>query len=307
VLVKQETIPAAGHADKDNNYTCDICGISVCIAHTEAPVKGYPATCTEDGLTDGSICANCGKVLIEQTVLPATGHTPKSRPSRDATCTESGIIGSQYCGICGAELVPEEVLPTLGHQFTDGVCVRCGKSEHAPIVNPFADVTETDFFYDPVLWAVEEKVTSGVSPTEFAPYNPCTRGQVVTFLWRAAGEPAPNSTNPFRDVEEGTYYYKAVLWAVEQGITAGVSPTEFAPDRDCTRGQIVTFLWRAAGKPQAESDNPFHDNIAAQFYYDAVLWAVEQGITKGVSDVRFGPDETCTRGQIVTFLYRYYN
>ena len=173
--------------------------------------------------------------------------------------------------------------------------------------NPFTDVQEKDYYYEPVLWAVANSITAGTSKTTFSPDNPCTRAQVVTFLWRAAGSPEPTQTNnPFTDVPAGQYYYKAVLWAVEEGITAGTSKTTFSPDESCTRAQVVTFLWRAAGEPTPQkNDNPFNDVPQGQYYYNAVLWAVEEGITAGTSKTTFSPDEPCTRGQIVTFIYRY--
>ena len=170
----------------------------------------------------------------------------------------------------------------------------------------FTDVKESSYCYEPVLWAVENGITTGMSATKFMPDNPCTRAQVVTFLWRAAGEPLPVSgKNPFTDVKSSAYYYNAVLWAVEQGITTGMSATSFGPDRPCTRGQVVTFLHRAAGETEPESaGNPFTDVKESGFYYKAVLWAVENGITTGMSATRFEPGRTCTRGQVVTFLYR---
>lgn len=172
--------------------------------------------------------------------------------------------------------------------------------------NPFSDVQAGAYYYDAVLWAVEKKVTSGTSATTFSPGNPCTRGQIVTFLWRAAGSPKPTSNNnPFTDVKVGAYYYDAVLWAVEKGITSGTSATTFSPNTACTRGQTVTFLWRAAGSPKAASStNPFSDVQAKAYYYDAVLWAVEQKVTSGTSATTFAPGSTVTRGQTVTFLYR---
>ena len=173
--------------------------------------------------------------------------------------------------------------------------------------NPFTDVKEKDYYYEPVLWAVANSITTGTSKTTFSPDKPCTRAQVVTFLWRAAGSPEPTQTNnPFTDVPAGQYYYKAVLWAVEESITTGTSKTTFGPDKSCTRAQVVTFLWRAAGEPAPQkNDNPFKDVPQGQYYYNAVLWAVEEGITTGTSKTAFSPDKPCTRGQIVTFIYRY--
>ena len=170
----------------------------------------------------------------------------------------------------------------------------------------FEDVDPEDWFYDAVLWAVDREITRGTSDTTFSPERGCTRGQVVTFLWRAAGQPDPKgSKNPFRDVKSDAYYYKAVLWAVENGITSGTGANTFSPDDTCTRGQIVTFLWRANGKPkQTGSSNPFKDVRSGDYFYDAVLWAVKNNVTAGTSKTAFSPSDTCTRGQVVTFLYR---
>ena len=149
------------------------------------------------------------------------------------------------------------------------------------------------------------QITNGMTPTTFEPDKTCTRGQVVTFLWRAKGCPEPTSrTNPFADVKEGAYYYKAVLWAVENKITNGTSATAFSPESPCTRAHVVTFLHRAEGNPPAGKDNPFKDVAPGQYYSDAVLWAVSREITNGTDATHFSPDKPCTRGQIVTFLYR---
>ena len=170
--------------------------------------------------------------------------------------------------------------------------------------NPFTDVSASAYYYDAVLWAVENGVTEGTSATTFSPDMSCTRAQMVTFLWRAAGSPEPvTTTNPFTDVSSGVYYYDAVLWAVEQGITIGTSATTFAPDATVTRSQTVTFLYRAAGTPEV-SGGSFADVDANAYYADAVAWAVSEGVTVGTSDTTFSPDADCTRGQIVTFMYR---
>ncbi|MBR3640159.1 MAG: S-layer homology domain-containing protein [Clostridia bacterium] len=170
----------------------------------------------------------------------------------------------------------------------------------------FVDVKATDYFYDAVNWAVENKVTNGMDKTHFAPAAGCTRGQVVTFLWRSAGEPDPkNTNNPFDDIQEGDYFYKAVLWAVEKGITNGMDKTHFAPGAICTRGQIVTFLYRWKGSPEPKnSNNPFSDVKADDYFYKAVLWAVENKITNGMDAKHFAPGDTCTRGHVVTFMFR---
>ena len=178
--------------------------------------------------------------------------------------------------------------------------------DEVPAESPFTDVPDGQYYTEAVAWAVEKEVTNGATATEFKPDEPCTRGQVVTFLWRAAGKPAAEGSNPFTDVAEGAFYYDAVLWAVEKGITTGVSETEFKPDEPCTRDQVVTFMWRAFDKPAAAAENAFTDVVEGAFYYDAVLWAVEKGITTGYSDTLFGPGDPCTRGQVVTFLWRGY-
>ena len=173
-------------------------------------------------------------------------------------------------------------------------------------IPPFADISGSAYYADPVLWAVVLDITNGTSDTTFSPDAACTRAQVLTFLWRATGCPKPVDTvNFFTDIKHDAYYYKAVLWAVEQGITLGTSERAFSPEASCTRAQVVTFLWRASGQPEPESGvNPITDVAPNAYYYKAVLWAMEQGVTTGTSETAFSPDSTCTRGQIVTFLYR---
>ena len=170
----------------------------------------------------------------------------------------------------------------------------------------FVDVPKDAYYHDAVYWAVDKGITDGTDDTHFSPDGKCTRAQMVTFLWRDAGKPAPAGTdNPFADVKEGTYYYDAVLWAVEKGITEGTSDTTFSPEDTVTRGQAVTFLWRDAGKPAPTgTDTPFNDVTESDYYYEPVLWAVEKGITDGTSDTTFSPAQSCLRCQIVTFLYR---
>ena len=172
----------------------------------------------------------------------------------------------------------------------------------------FVDVVPDAYYAYPVTWAVKHtpQITDGVDDTHFAPNATCTRDQVVTFLWRAMGEPAVSAKNPFKDIAEKDYFYKAVLWAVEKGITDGTSDTTFSPKNACTRGQVVTFLWRALNKLEPQSKtSPFVDvKNLKDYFYTPVLWAVEWGVTDGTDDTHFSPAKTCTRGQIVTFLYR---
>ena len=171
--------------------------------------------------------------------------------------------------------------------------------------NPFTDVPSGAYYEDPVIWAVKKDITSGTSATTFKPDGSCTRAQAVTFLWRAAGSPEPKSAAmPFTDVPAGSYFEKAVLWAVENGITKGTSDTTFGPDASCTRAQIVTFQWRSQKSPAAGTDNPFTDVKASAYYADAVLWAVKEDVTKGTTSTTFSPDANCTRAQIVTFIWR---
>ncbi len=171
----------------------------------------------------------------------------------------------------------------------------------------FADVSADAYYYEAVKWAADKRITGGIGDSLFAPNQSCTRAQIVTFLWRAAGSPEPKSTNhPFADVSSSSYYEKAVLWAVENGITEGTSDTTFASGTICTRAQGAALLYRAAGSPVVSGSAAFTDVADSAYYADAVKWATEQGITKGISSSLFGPDATCTRAQIVTFLYRMY-
>ena len=204
--------------------------------------------------------------------------------------------------------------PSIGKPSTSAPSTTTDKSEQPaqPVVTvpsaaaplPFTDVDSSAYYYDAVRWAVERGITSGTSPTTFSPDATCTRAQMVSFLWSAAGSPKVNGNNPFTDVLPGTYYYDAVLWAVEQGVTTGVSDTAFSPNDAVTRAQTVTFLYRAAGFPSAGGSNPFMDVPSDAFFTSAVQWAVNRNVTMGTSDYAFSPYAQCTRAQIVTFLYR---
>ncbi len=170
---------------------------------------------------------------------------------------------------------------------------------------PFTDVKESNYFYNSVQWAVENGITAGTDKTHFSPKKPCTRAQAITFLWKAAGSPEPLTENDsFTDVSTDKYYYNAVQWAVENGITAGTDKTHFSPNKPCTRGQVVTFMYNAANRPPVASTNsPFTDVSADKYYYNAVQWAAENGITSGTTPKTFSPNKACTRAQIVTLLY----
>ena len=180
------------------------------------------------------------------------------------------------------------------------------KANGNPQTGVFVDVATGSYYEDAVDWAVENGITQGTDDTHFSPDGICTRAQAVTFLWRAAGSPEPETrAMPFADVPAGSYYYDAVLWAVENGITEGTSDTRFSPNATCTRAQIVAFLWRSEKSPAASSRNPFADVKSSAYYADAVLWAVKENITKGTTSTTFSPNADCTRAQIVTFLWRY--
>ena len=179
------------------------------------------------------------------------------------------------------------------------------KANGNPQTGVFVDVATGSYYEDAVDWAVENGITKGTDDTHFSPDGICTRAQAVTFLWRTAGSPASKtSTMPFTDVPVGSYYYDAVLWAVENGITKGTSDTTFSPNMTCSRAQIVTFLWRSEKSPAAGTANPFADVKSTAYYADAVLWAVKENITKGTTSTTFSPNADCTRAQIVTFLWR---
>ena len=226
--------------------------------------------------------------------------------------SDVAFLASRYAKTGETVYIPFTIYARYGttgtgtRQLTGTVAIKIGQTMN------FIDVKTTDYFYDSVKWAVNKGVTTGTSSTTFSPYKSCTRAEIVTFLWRAAGSPEPTITrNPFRDVNAVTHssYYKAILWASQKGITSGTSATAFSPDQVCTRAQIVTFLYRYAGQPSGYYSNPFKDVGATSeaSYYKAVLWAVGKGITTGTSATTFSPYASCNRAEAVTFLYRYTN
>ena len=226
--------------------------------------------------------------------------------------SDVAFLASRYAKTGETVYIPFTIYARYGttgtgtRQLTGTVAIKIGQTMN------FIDVKTTDYFYDSVKWAVNKGVTTGTSSTTFSPYNPCKRAEIVTFLWRAAGSPEPTTTrNPFKDVNAVTHssYYKAILWASQKGIAAGTSTTTFSPDQVCTRAQIVTFLYRYAGKPSGYYSNPFKDVSATNeaSYYNAILWASGKGITTGSSPTTFSPYASCNRAEAVTFLYRYTN
>ena len=299
------------------------------LGHDMITDAAVPATCTETGLTEGSHCSRCDYKVAQQTT-PKLGHdwgdpvyewaddhsaitaTRVCKRDPDHAETENGVVTSAVTKEATYDAEGEITYtatfanPAFEPQTAVVSLPRLERPAPTPAENPFTDIRESAYYHDPVLWAVANNVTNGTSDSTFSPDEGCTRAQVVTFLWRAAGKPDPaSSESPFSDVKEGAYYYNAVLWAVEKGITNGTSDKSFSPDETCTRAQIVTFLWRYEEQPaSAGTSNPFADVKPNAYFGSAVLWAVETGITNGTSATTFDPEDTCTRAQVVTFLYR---
>ena len=308
--------------------TCSRCGYST---YEETPALGHAwdegtevqaPGCVTEGTVKYS-CSRCGETKEE--TVPALGHAwDEGTEVQTLGCVTDGVV-AYSCTRCGE--TREEITPALGHLWTftevltegeEGnlhagtglyTCTRCGETEEDELcaAKVFTDMpAEGNWAHDPIDWAYFNGITSGKTPTTFATKDVVTRAEAMTFLWKTVGSPDPiTEENPFTDVPAGKYYYKPVMWAVENGVTGGATPTTFAPKQKCTRAQIVMFLWAAAGKPEPETtENPFTDVTENKYYYKAVLWAMENGITGGIAADKFGPNNTCTRAQIVTFLYK---
>ena len=318
---KTDYTAALGHDYK--NGTCTRCGAKDPGA-TPPHTHDYKAavtvpTCTQAGYT--TYTCSCGD-SYKSDYKDALGHDYKNGlctrcgakdPSAHThdykatvtkpTCTERGYT-TYTCSVCGDSYKGSYVDP-LGHDYKNGTCTRCGVKD--PKYKPqadFVDVSSGSYCYDAVQWAVANGITNGTDATHFSPNAGCTRGQVVTFLWRAAGEPVVSGNVGFVDVAPGSYCYEAVKWAVANGITKGTDATHFSPNATCTRGQVVTFMYRAEGEPAVGGSNGFVDVAVSSYCYEAIKWAVANGITKGTDATHFSPNATCTRGQVVTFLYR---
>ena len=306
--VVTETLKKLGHDWSNKNGICARCDAkctethkpgttcSVCHKYTSYPyVPGaptYPATAP--AVPNGTVTvspANASKgANVTVTVKPNEGYELGSLAVKDAS----------------GDLLPLADLGSGKYSFVmpDGkVSVEAEFVKTA--ATSFADVPANAYFADAVKWAVDKGITNGLSDTMFGPYESCTRMQIVTFLWRAAGSPEPKTASSFTDVPASAYYAKAVAWAVENGITNGMTEMTFAPDATCTRGQSVTFLHRALGK-KVESSANFTDVKSDAFYADAINWAVANNVTNGTSNTTFSPNADCTRAEIVTFLYRAY-
>ncbi len=261
------------------------------------------AGCLTGGYTGDEVCTVCGKVFKQGSVIFALGHDPQPARVKAPTCTESGYTGDLICMRCGDMTQIGKTVAAAGHKFFGGVCSVCG-TKGAEAAPEFDDVKPGAFYFDAVQWAVENGITNGTGKNTFSPNDVCSRYQIVMFLWRAAGQPEAKAAVSFADVKPGDIFYEAVQWAVERGITKGTSSTSFSPFAPCTRGQIVTFLYRSAGSPKVSGACNFSDIPADSFCRDAVIWASSEGITNGTSAGRFSPNEGCTRAQVVTFLYR---
>ena len=262
---------------------------------TGAGATTYPITVksAKNGDVTASHKSAAKGTTVILTVDPDKGYVPDSLTVLDGKDKERKLTDKgdgKYSFIMPADKV------TVEASF---------KEEFPDLPNSFSDLAPSDFCYDAVMWAVGRDITGGIGNYTFGPNLPCTRAQAVTFLWRAAGSPEPETrAMPFTDVPVGSYYYNAVLWAIENGITKGTSDTMFSPDATCSRAQIVTFLWRAGGSPVASGNSAFTDVASDAYYAAAVIWAEKNDITGGIGGGLFGSNNDCTRGQIVTFIYR---
>lgn len=296
-------------------YTC-ACGESYkknyvsALEHKPELKNEKKAGCLKGGYTGDEVCTVCGKVFKAGSVILALGHSTELRNEKAATCVNGGYTGDLVCVRCGDIIEQGKATAAAGHKFFGGKCSVCDAREsgsRSVEAKSFDDVIPGTFYYDAVMWAVKNNITKGTGASTFSPGDGCTRFQIVTFLWRACGCPTAATAASFSDVSPSDSFYEAVRWAVERGITNGTGGSSFSPYATCTRAQIVTFLYRAAGSPTVSSGIRFFDVAPNAFCRDAVAWATERGITKGTSDTTFSPDAACTRAEVVTLLYRTLN
>ena len=281
---------------KDNKFTMPVGNVEVkAIFEKDATPPPAPTEYSVKVSTDGNGTAMADKTSAAVGTVVTLTATPKS-----------GYTFKQWQVITGGVTIKDNkfTMPDENVEIK-AIFEKNATPPPAPGVNPFVDVPSGVYYEEAVLWAVDKGITKGTDTTHFSPNGICTRAQAVTFLWRAAGSPAAKSgAMPFTDVKASSYYETAVLWAVENGITNGTTATTFSPEQNCSRAQIVTFLWRSEKSPAAGTVNPFTDVKASAYYADAVLWAVKKDVTKGTTATTFSPNDNCTRAQIVTFLYR---
>lgn len=252
---------------------------------------------TTDG-TDPEVYTSGGAIYVSGSAIQFTS-------SSAITINADTIVKAIAVMTSGAGIEVSDIA-TAEYTVTGGGSTPSSSTPAEDDTFPFTDVPADAYFRKPVEWAYTNGITAGTSKTLFSPYAGATRGQMIFFVWKASGSPEPTGTDmPFTDVAESAYYYKAVLWAAENNVTAGVSADKFAPDQTVTRAQAVTFLHNLAGKPAGGSE-PFTDVNAGDYFADAVAWAYGKGITAGTSATTFNPGAACERGQIVTFLYKYF-
>ncbi len=358
VAAKDATCTEVGYSV--THYKCSVCGAlfdtltednelteaDVTIAatgHTWTVVEGVEATCDATGLTAGVQCSVCGEWLVEQEEISVDEDAHNNLVIVDAvapTCTETGLTTGVYCNDCGTWLVEQEIVAATGHTYGEGTvtvastryttgvmsytCTTCGETFTTKIAKTnasflFDDVTNSgSYYYKAVYWAYDLGITAGTSANLFSPSASCTRGQFVTFLYRLAQATGADTSVTitgcdFTDVSSSASYYQAMLWAVQNEITNGTTSTTFSPSKTITRAQAVTMLYRyeknivngGVAPTVSTTSTNFTDVVAGSSYEDAVLWAVENGITSGTSDTTFSPSTPCTRAMMVTFLYNY--
>lgn len=308
---------------ENDGYTClecRFCGHTTSFAPLPSPGHTFgewyvleAPTCSREGV-QAHDCIVCGH---QQTApVPNRGHMYGAEV-KHPTCTAGGY--TRYtCRACSSYYIADYTEP-LGHRYDSGVllreptetakgrvrftCIRCNESYQ--VTYAFRDIESDAYYFTPVIWAVSRGITSGLDDRHFGPDGLCNRAQVVTFLWRAAGKPEPQSAdNPFLDVPAGSFYERAVLWAFETGITTGTDESHFSPEQSCNRAQVVTFLHRLHGCPEPTVTTFFPDVPQGSFYCKAVLWCAQREITMGMDGGYFNPEQSCSRAQIVTFLYR---
>ena len=320
---------------------CSVCGKIIkaqktvpMIAHTPVTDPAVPATCSKTGLTKGSHCSVCGTVITAQKTVPKIAHTPETDPAVKPTCTSSGLTEGSHCSVCGTIITAQKKVNALGHEWGEWtvtkeatydragekqrVCSRDSshiETDEIPklVKSGFSDVQDQKHpYYKAIYWAAGVGITKGYPDGTFGINKSCTRGEMIMFLWRYVGKPAPKaaSKSPFKDVPTNHTFYKAILWGSQKGITKGYSDGSFGINRNVTRGEAMMFLWRLKGKPapKAAATSPFKDVPTNHVFYKAILWGsqkkVTTGYTSGPNSGKFMINDNCTRGQIVTFLYR---
>ena len=304
------------------------------IAHKSVTDPAVPATCSKTGLTKGSHCSVCGTVITAQKTVPKIAHTPETDPAVKPTCTSSGLTEGSHCSVCGTIITAQKKVNALGHEWGEWtvtkeatydragekqrVCSRDSshiETDEIPklVKSGFSDVQDQKHpYYKAIYWAAGVGITKGYPDGTFGINKSCTRGEMIMFLWRYVGKPAPKaaSKSPFKDVPTNHTFYKAILWGSQKGITKGYSDGSFGINRNVTRGEAMMFLWRLKGKPapKAAATSPFKDVPTNHVFYKAILWGsqkkVTTGYTSGPNSGKFMINDNCTRGQIVTFLYR---